>query len=419
MRSYGKPSACRGRRIAGIATAVLAAAATPEVDALAVPTSRAPSAAFCPPSAIVRGASTTTLRMTKFDDDPLAESSETGPACWNPQLRREIASLASLGAAETAWLAYDKIWGDGVAASAICGANAANPANGCGSVLDGPYSVIDLAGTAVPLSAIGFGAYALVVVLALEPLLFGSAKSSDVNVDEDELDVTNRLLLVALTTVMATFSAFLMGLLLGVIHASCPFCFVSAGLSLTLGSIAWFSDMIPASKTKEGARLGLGGFLTSTATALALFVSVETGMGNDLNGANSFTASVVANAASRQQQQDLPPPPVTTHSTERTLKLALDLEALDTRFFGAYWCSHCYEQKEAMGLEAMRGIPYIECAKEGLNSQRDLCQERKVPGYPTWEVGGKLYPGEMELDELEDMVKESRERLAKAKAAAQ
>jgi len=327
-----------------------------------------------------------------------------------------------LGAAETSWLAYDKLWGDGVAASAICGSDASNPAGGCGSVLDGPYAALSLGeGTNVPLSAVGFAAYASVFALAVWPLLFGSGRKGgdfvavDDDEEEEEMDVTNRLALAALTTVMATFSSYLMGLLFGVIHASCPFCFVSAALSFALGGITWFGGVVPSNKAKEGARIGLGGFLASTAAILALFLSVEgNGVGtNDILAANGFTASVVANAATRQEQKDLPPPPVTTHSSERALKLALDLESLDARMFGAYWCSHCYEQKQKLGYEAMGRLPYVECSKEGLNSKRDLCQEREVPGYPTWEVGGKLYPGEMELDELEDMVRESRERLAK------
>ena len=62
--------------------------------------------------------------------------------------------------------------------------------------------------------------------------------------------------------------------------------------------------------------------------------------------------------------------------------------------YGAFWCSHCYDQKQTLGAEAMRSIPYIECAKDGANSQRKLCQEKEIPGYPTWEINGKLHPGE-------------------------
>ena len=72
--------------------------------------------------------------------------------------------------------------------------------------------------------------------------------------------------------------------------------------------------------------------------------------------------------------------------------------------YGAFWCSHCYDQKQAFGYEAMRSIPYVECDREGYNNERDVCKAREVPGYPTWEIGGKLYPGERSLDELREIV---------------
>ena len=67
-------------------------------------------------------------------------------------------------------------------------------------------------------------------------------------------------------------------------------------------------------------------------------------------------------------------------------------------------CSHCYDQKEAFGKEAFSRIPYIECSKDGFNQQSGICKENNVPGYPTWQINGKLYPGEQALEELEDIV---------------
>lgn len=52
---------------------------------------------------------------------------------------------------------------------------------------------------------------------------------------------------------------------------------------------------------------------------------------------------------------------------------------MNTRMYGAFWCSHCYEQKQTLGLEAYaQGVKYVECAKDGLNSQTALCKEKKV-----------------------------------------
>jgi hypothetical protein len=57
--------------------------------------------------------------------------------------------------------------------------------------------------------------------------------------------------------------------------------------------------------------------------------------------------------------------------------------------YGAFWCGHCYDQKQAFGQEAYRKIAYVECAKDGLNSQTPLCREHKVrPRYYAWAAGG-------------------------------
>jgi hypothetical protein len=100
------------------------------------------------------------------------------------------------------------------------------------------------------------------------------------------------------------------------------------------------------------------------------------------------------------------PPTLTTESSERALTLAKSLQKLDAKMYGAYWCSHCFDQKETFGKQAFGKLTYVECAKDGVNSQYKLCKDSKVPGYPTWEIQGKLYPGEQELDELENIVKE-------------
>jgi len=121
-----------------------------------------------------------------------------------------------------------------------------------------------------------------------------------------------------------------------------------------------------------------------------------------------MSSQLVASAATTPSKPLEPqaPPPITQHSSERALTLSQNLKSLDAKMFGAFWCSHCYDQKQTLGFEAMQNIPYVECSNDGLNSQTPLCKSKDVPGYPTWEIGGKLFPGEMELDELEDIVKD-------------
>ena len=48
------------------------------------------------------------------------------------------------------------------------------------------------------------------------------------------------------------------------------------------------------------------------------------------------------------------------------------------------------------------GIP--RSSRRGLDNQDDFRKETNVPGFPTWDVGGKLYPGEQSLEELEEII---------------
>ena len=53
-------------------------------------------------------------------------------------------------------------------------------------------------------------------------------------------------------------------------------------------------------------------------------------------------------------------------------------------FYGAFWCPHCQEQKALFGRSRSK-LPYIECSTPDGNSQTQVCKDKKVVGYPTWE----------------------------------
>lgn len=80
-------------------------------------------------------------------------------------------------------------------------------------------------------------------------------------------------------------------------------------------------------------------------------------------------------------------------------QLAQHLAANGGVMYGAHWCPHCADQK-AMFSGSADAVPYVECAADGENAQPELCQQRGIEGYPTWEIGGQLYPGVRSLDEL-------------------
>lgn len=315
---------------------------------------------------------------------------------WNPIARNTIAGLSIVGSFETAYLTYEKVFvPNGL--NKICSGGESSISS-CSSVLTSPYASISIGDIEIPLTAIGFLAYTTVAALAL-------SKSRNDNEN-------NRLAILFLTTAMATFSSFLFSLLTNVLHQYCPWCYLSAFLSVSMGFISWMSGALPNNRIEDGVKLGLTSFLGTTIAALTLFFSVDEASmmaySNNVMQGNGWSANVVANA-NDAKLKNVPPPPVTSTSSERALKIGDDLKSLDTNFYGAYWCSHCFEQKQRLGKEAFySNVNYIECSPEGLNSQSKLCKEKEIPGYPTWEIGGKLFPGEMYLDELEDIIKDVR-----------
>lgn len=79
---------------------------------------------------------------------------------------------------------------------------------------------------------------------------------------------------------------------------------------------------------------------------------------------------------------------------EKVVNLAKCLGQKNATMYGAYWCSHCKNQKALFG-EAVQYINYVECT-----NSTQLCINAGVQGYPTWIIDGKTSVGEQTLEEL-------------------
>merc|ERR1712238_346392 len=246
-------------------------------------------------------------------------------------------------------------------------------------------------------------------------------------------------------------------------HQECLYCIFSAGCSILLANIALFGGCLPAAPsttttkavveeeeenvnkitkveettatvTNKGTRTVAVGFASAIVGAVLLFSmgSINTinkyNSGGSGNGASTLLASISGSSNTGDGDDStspklFSPPKITSNSSQRALELAKTLKGMDAKMYGAYWCSHCYDQKETLGKQVfdsdtstkfttkstdtnLYSLEYVECAKDGYNSQTKLCKSKEIPGYPTWEIQGKLYPGEQELDELEILVKD-------------
>ncbi len=80
--------------------------------------------------------------------------------------------------------------------------------------------------------------------------------------------------------------------------------------------------------------------------------------------------------------------------------LAEHLAKTDAKFYGAYWCPHCEDQKLMFGASAHR-LPYIECSSQGARApQAKICNDARIERYPTWVIGGDRREGVLALTEL-------------------
>lgn len=82
------------------------------------------------------------------------------------------------------------------------------------------------------------------------------------------------------------------------------------------------------------------------------------------------------------------------------LALANHLQRSEAKFYGAFWCPACQEQKSLFGPAAEQ-LPYVECSPNGRKGVlARACIEEKITGYPTWIIRGRRYQQVLSTEEL-------------------
>lgn len=78
----------------------------------------------------------------------------------------------------------------------------------------------------------------------------------------------------------------------------------------------------------------------------------------------------------------------------------LNLE--DAKFYGAFWCPHCAEQKAMFG-KSVKYLNYIECSTPDRRAQTPVCIDAGIESYPTWEFADdSRINGVATMQQLED-----------------
>lgn len=69
-------------------------------------------------------------------------------------------------------------------------------------------------------------------------------------------------------------------------------------------------------------------------------------------------------------------------------------------FYGAFWCPHCQATKKLFGT-SQKLLPYVECSTPDGNAQTQICIDKGVKSYPTWEFADlSRLTGEIPFEQL-------------------
>tara|TARA_Y100000589_G_C27104805_1_gene609616 strand:+ start:113 stop:658 length:546 start_codon:yes stop_codon:yes gene_type:complete len=96
-------------------------------------------------------------------------------------------------------------------------------------------------------------------------------------------------------------------------------------------------------------------------------------------------------------------PPITNVSSKEKINFAKYLSDKNIKMYSAYWCPHCNDQKQLFGKKAVDELTIIECAKDGKDNQYELCEEKGIEGFPSWEIDDEIYSGTRSLAELAEI----------------
>ncbi len=282
--------------------------------------------------------------------------------------RVTVSILSTVGVIDTGSITLNK-WGW------IGNLNCPGGIEGCNKVLNSPWGTfLQTNNFSIPLSLIGLISYLLILLMAIFPLI-PILKNQKNNI----LKLTWwGIFYISISTFI--FSLILISIMIFTIKAFCFFCLLSCVISLSLLLLNIFGG-----SWEDYGELFFRGFLMSVAVLIAGLI---------------WSSSVDPSAKEISNKIEGMPPAVMAVSSTEKIKFAEHLTKEGAVMYNAYWCPHCHDQKEMFGREASEKLNLVECASDGFNNKRELCEAKGITGFPSWEINGSIDSGVKSLEEL-------------------
>jgi len=285
--------------------------------------------------------------------------------------RVAIAILSTVGVIDTGSITLNK-WG------LIGNLNCLGGLEGCDKVLNSPWgNIIQTDTYSIPLSLLGLISYFLILLMAILPLI-PILKNKNNNISKFAWWGS---FYISISTFV--FSLILISVMIFKIKAFCFFCLLSCLISFSLLLLSVFGG-----GWEDYGKLFFRGFVMSVAVLLAGLI---------------WSSSVDPSTKEVSNNIQGMPPAVIAISSPEKIKLAEHLTQEGAVMYNAYWCPHCHDQKELFGKVAAEKLNLVECAKDGFNNKRELCEAKGITGFPSWEIKGSIDSGVKSLKELAEL----------------
>ena len=285
--------------------------------------------------------------------------------------RVAIAILSTVGVIDTGSITLNK-WG------LIGNLNCLGGLEGCDKVLNSPWGNIIQTNTySIPLSLVGLISYFLILLMATLPLI-PIIKNKNNNISKFAWWGS---FYISISTFV--FSLILISVMIFKIKAFCFFCLLSFLISFSLLLLS-----VVGGGWEDYGKLFFRGFVMSVAVLLAGLI---------------WSSSVDPSTKEVSNNIQGMPPAVIAISSPEKIKLAEHLTQKGAVMYNAYWCPHCHDQKEMFGKVAAEKLNLVECAKDGFNNKRELCEAKGITGFPSWEINGSIDSGVKSLKELAEL----------------
>ena len=247
--------------------------------------------------------------------------------------------------------------------------------NGCETVLSSPWgTLINNEQINIPLSLAGFLTYLLILILSV-------SLSTNLISPKEKLSKFAWWLIFLISCASSVFSFLLIYIMIFKIKEYCFFCVLSAILSFSIFIISMFGAKFESREPM---------IYRSFIVAISVL----------LGGLIWSTNVNPSNATDVQSPTENVSPIITTSSSPQKVNFAKFLSENNIVMYSAYWCPHCHDQKQLFGKEAVKELKVVECANDGKDNQYELCQEKGIQGFPSWEINGEIYSGTKELNDL-------------------